>query len=57
MEGVVRKEKQKTEKTEPIKAQDVNQAKLRPIGLDVGKGWVGDNFNDPMPDDFMKAFE
>ena len=31
--------------------------KLRPIGLDVGRGWVADNFNDPMPDDFMKHFE
>jgi prevent-host-death family protein len=31
--------------------------RLRPIGLDVGKGWVGENFNDPMPEDFMKAFE
>ncbi len=31
---------------------------LRPIGLDVGKGFVvHDNFNDPMPDDFMKFFE
>ena len=31
---------------------------LRPIGLDVGKGIVvHDNFNDPMPDDFMKFFE
>ena len=31
--------------------------RLRPIGLHAGKGWVGDNFNDPMPEDFMKAFE
>jgi prevent-host-death family protein len=29
----------------------------RPIGLHAGKGWVGDNFNDPMPEEFMKAFE
>jgi len=31
---------------------------LRPIGLDMDKGIVvHDNFNDPMPDDFMKFFE
>jgi prevent-host-death family protein len=30
---------------------------LRPIGLDVGKGIVHNNFNDPMPDDFLKFFE
>ena len=38
----------------PIESQP---KKLRPIGLDVGRGWVADNFNDPMPDDFMKFFE
>ena len=31
--------------------------KLRPIGLHAGLGRVRDNFDDPMPDDFMKAFE
>ncbi len=30
---------------------------LRPIGLDESKFVVPDNFNDPMPDDFMKFFE
>lgn len=29
----------------------------RPIGLDVGKAVIHDNFNDPLPGDFMKAFE
>ena len=29
----------------------------RPIGLDVGKAVIHDDFNDPLPDDFMKAFE
>jgi prevent-host-death family protein len=31
--------------------------KLRPIGLHAGLGRVHDNFDDPMPDDFMNAFE
>ncbi len=35
---------------------DTKPKGLRPVGLDAGKGWVGDDFNDPMPDDFMKAF-
>lgn len=25
---------------------------LRPIGLDVGKIWISENFNDPLPDEF-----
>jgi prevent-host-death family protein len=29
----------------------------RPIGLDIGKVIIHDNFFDPMPDEFMKAFE
>ncbi len=29
----------------------------RPIGLDVGKVIIHDSFFDPLPDDFMKAFE
>jgi len=29
----------------------------RPIGLHAGMGWVSDDFNEPMPDDFMKFFE
>ena len=24
----------------------------RPIGLDIGKIWISENFNDPLPDDF-----
>ena len=24
----------------------------RPVGLDAGKIWISDNFNDPMPDEF-----
>ena len=31
---------------------------LRPgLGLDVGKGWVADDFNAPLPDDLLAAFE
>lgn len=31
--------------------------KLRPIGLDIGKAVMHDNFDDPLPEEFMKAFE
>jgi prevent-host-death family protein len=31
--------------------------KLRPIGLDIGKVIMHDNFDDPLPEEFMKAFE
>ena len=31
--------------------------KLRPIGLHKGKVRISDNFDDPLPDEFMKAFE
>jgi prevent-host-death family protein len=24
----------------------------RPIGLDIGKVWMSDDFNDPLPDEF-----
>lgn len=33
------------------------QKPLRPIGLDVGKVIMHDNFDDPLPEEFMKAFE
>jgi prevent-host-death family protein len=26
--------------------------KRRPIGLDIGKVWISENFNDPLPDEF-----
>jgi prevent-host-death family protein len=43
--------------TARLVAVDTKPKGLRPVGLDAGKGWVSDDFNDPMPDDFMKAFE
>jgi len=36
---------------------DVEAKKLRPIGLDIGKMTMHDNFDDPLPEEFMKAFE
>jgi prevent-host-death family protein len=39
---------------EPIESE---AKKLRPIGLDIGKAVMHDNFDDPLPEEFMKAFE
>jgi hypothetical protein len=30
---------------------------LRPLGIDVGKGWVADDFDAPLPDDLLDLFE
>lgn len=30
---------------------------LRPIGLDVGKGWVAEDFDGPLPEDLLESFE
>jgi hypothetical protein len=30
---------------------------LRPIGVDVGKGWVADDFDAPLPEDLQRLFE
>ncbi len=29
----------------------------RPLGIDVGKGWVADDFDAPLPDDLLELFE
>jgi hypothetical protein len=29
----------------------------RPLGIDVGKGWVADDFDAPLPDDLLDLFE
>jgi prevent-host-death family protein len=29
----------------------------RPLGLYAGQVWIGDDFNDPLPDDIQKAFD
>jgi hypothetical protein len=31
--------------------------RLRPIGLDVGKGWVAEDFDGPLPEDLLESFE
>ena len=30
---------------------------LRPVGIDVGKGWVADDFDAPLPEDLQRLFE
>jgi hypothetical protein len=30
---------------------------LRPIGMDAGKGWVAEDFDGPLPEDLLEAFE
>ena len=29
----------------------------RPLGLLAGQVWIGDDFNDPLPDEIMRYFE
>jgi hypothetical protein len=29
----------------------------RPLGIDVGKGWVADDFDSPLPDNLLELFE
>jgi hypothetical protein len=31
--------------------------RLRPIGIDAGKGWVADDFDAPLPEDLQQLFE
>lgn len=30
--------------------------KIRPLGMDRGKIWIADDFDDPLPDDLLKEF-
>jgi len=30
--------------------------KVRPLGMDRGKIWIADDFDDPLPDDLLKEF-
>ena len=36
---------------------ETEEKKLRPIGLDSGKMVMHDDFDEPLPEEFMKAFE
>jgi prevent-host-death family protein len=29
----------------------------RPLGLYAGQGWIGDDFDDPLPEEIQKAFD
>ncbi|HEX3574305.1 MAG TPA: type II toxin-antitoxin system Phd/YefM family antitoxin [Rhodopila sp.] len=33
------------------------RATPRPLGLLAGQVWIGDDFDDPLPDDIQKAFD
>jgi hypothetical protein len=54
---MIEKTPKQDKETQQPEQKSPDATKLRPIGLDKGKVWISDNFNDPMPDDFMKAFE
>ena len=54
---MIKKTNKQGDKAKAPEAKISSQAKLRPIGLDRGKVWMRDNFDDPLPDEFMKAFE
>ncbi|MBW8875334.1 MAG: hypothetical protein JF614_10260 [Acidobacteria bacterium] len=32
-------------------------SRLRPMGIDAGKGWVAEDFDAPLPDDLLRSFE
>jgi len=38
-------------------SQDTGQRPPRPMGLDVGKGWVAEDFDAPLPQDLQELFE
>ncbi len=56
-ERIVGEEKNKPKKAKPPKSKGSKSTKLRPIGLDAGKIVIHDSSFDPLPDEFMKAFE
>jgi prevent-host-death family protein len=37
-------------------ALEPTKGKLRPLGMDVGRIWIADDFNAPLPDDLLKEF-
>ena len=37
--------------------EDVEEESLRPVGLCAGEFTVPDDFNDPLPEDILRAFE
>jgi hypothetical protein len=54
---VIKKTNKQGGKAKAPRPRNSSPAKLRPIGLEKGKVWMRDNFDDPLPDEFMKAFE
>lgn len=34
-----------------------SERRERPLGLDVGKGWVADDFDAPLPEELQRLFE
>ncbi len=32
-------------------------SRLRPIGMDAGKGWIAEDFDAPLPDSLLESFE
>jgi hypothetical protein len=33
------------------------EPRLRPIGIDAGKGWIAEDFDAPLPEDLQQLFE
>ena len=31
--------------------------RLRPIGMDAGKGWIAEDFDSTLPEDILESFE
>ena len=34
-----------------------SEKRLRPIGIDAGKGWIADDFDAPLPEALQQLFE
>jgi prevent-host-death family protein len=37
-------------------AVEPKKGKIRPLGMDQGRIWIGDDFDAPLPDDLLKVF-
>lgn len=41
----------------PAEVHAAQKRPRRPLGLDVGKGWIAEDFDAPLPDEIQRAFE
>lgn len=41
----------------PVRSQTASPARTPPIGMDVGKGQIAEDFDAPLSEDLLKLFE